>query len=450
VKTLAQWRKPYVGHAIRVAAAATVVIAAMYLCVVAGFDFVERHHLVGQIDTRLQQRLAQAARDPAAAGSVGNYDNAHDVDDAPVFFWRVTEAGNSSALTSGAPDLPATAWSPSKPSVEAQLGTGGFRLQAERVGDDWVVAAQSLASTDRIESDLLLLEAIAGPVLLVAVFFGTLLIGVKAASPVESARRRQLEFTADASHELRTPLSVIEAEVTLSLTSPRSDEEYRATLGRVNQESLRLREIVEDLLWLARFDSEPLPPAEEPVDVAVIAAACGDRFLAVAQRNEIALLVRHERKTRPWINAPPEWIDRLTAVMVDNACRYAGPGGTVRIGVTVSGNRVSLMVDDSGPGIAPEDRSELFHRFHRATDQGNGAGLGLAIADSVVRATGGEWSVGQADLGGAHMEVSWRRSPGARGPDDLSQAPEHSVLDRTSEDDVHRRLNVANEVHQST
>ena len=431
MKALQQWRKPYVGHAIRVAAAATVIIAAMYVCVVAGFDLVERHHLVGQIDTRLQQRLAQAVGQPTSAGSIGDYDNAHDVDDAPVFFWRVTQAGSSSALTTGAPALPATAWSPSKPSVEAQLGTGSFRLQAERVGEDWVVAGQSLASTDRIESELLLLEAIAGPVLLVAVFFGTLLVGVKAASPVELARQRQLEFTADASHELRTPLSVIEAEVTLSLTGPRSDDEYRTTLGRVSQESLRLREIVEDLLWLARFDSEPLPPADEPVDVAAIAAACGDRFLAVAQRNEIAVVVQDQGKTRPWINAPPEWIDRLTAVLVDNACRYAAPGGTVRIGVTVSGSRVSLMVDDSGPGIAPEERSKLFHRFHRATDQGNGAGLGLAIADSVVRATGGEWSVGQSDLGGAHMEVSWRRSPGARGSDDPREPPEPSVLDRT-------------------
>ena len=433
MKVHAQWRKPYVGHAIRVAATTTVIIAAMYVCVVVGFDLVERHHLVGQIDTRLQQRLAQAVPQPAAAGSIGDSDNAHDVDDAPVFFWRVTESGHSYALTTGAPALPASAWSPSKPSVEAQLGTGNFRLQAKRVGNDWIVAAQSLASADRIESELLLLEGIAGPVLLVAVFFGTLLIGVKAASPVESARRQQLEFTADASHELRTPLSVIEAEVTLSLASPRSDDEYRATLGRVNQESLRLREIVEDLLWLARFDSEPLPPAEEPVDVAAIATACGDRFLAVAQRNEIALLVRDEGKARPWIKAPPEWIDRLTAVLVDNACRYAGSGGTVRIGVTVSGSRVSLMVDDSGPGIAPEDRSKLFDRFHRATDQGNGAGLGLAIADSVVRATGGEWSVGQADLGGAHMEVSWRRSPGGRGPDDSRESPKPPVLlDRTA------------------
>ena len=67
--------------------------------------------------------------------------------------------------------------------------------------------------------------------LLFAVFFGTLLIGVKAAGPVELARRRQLEFTADASHELRTPLSVIEAEVSLALSARSSVDDYRDTLG---------------------------------------------------------------------------------------------------------------------------------------------------------------------------------------------------------------------------
>ena len=302
---------------------------------------------------------------------------------------------------------------------------------------------------DHIESDLLLLEAIAGPVLLVAVFFGTLLIGIKAASPVELARRRQLEFTADASHELRTPLSVIEAEVTLSLHGPRSDDDYRATLGRVGQESLRLRDIVEDLLWLARFDSEPPPPADEPVDVAAIAAACADRFSPWPNATGLLCRCGTMDKTRPWINAPPEWIDRLTAVLVDNACRYAGPGGTVRIGVTVSGSRVSLIVDDSGPGIAPEERSKLFDRFHRATDQGNGAGLGLAIADSVVRATGGEWSVGRGRFG-------WRAHGGSLAPLTWSKRPRR--LEGTTralcsrpppEDDVRRRLNAAEEAHQS-
>ena len=162
MKALAQWRKPYVGHAIRVAAAATVIIGAMYVCVVVAFDLVERHHLVGQIDTRLQQRLAQAVRRPAAAGSVGDYDNAHDVDDAPVFLWRVTDAGHSTALTTGAPALPASAWSPSKPSLEAQLGTEQLPTTGRRIGQRLGCCRARAGQHDRIESELLLLEAIAG------------------------------------------------------------------------------------------------------------------------------------------------------------------------------------------------------------------------------------------------------------------------------------------------
>ena len=423
------WRRPYVAHAARVAAVATVIIGAMYVGIVGSFDAVQRHRLIGQIDAQLHERLVPAIRLAATAGAIDDYVNAHDSDDGPVFLWRVAKTGSSSVLTTGAPKLPRTAWSPGNRSVEAQLGTGTFRLQAVRVGDAWFVAGQSLANVNHIESDLLLLEALAGSILLVAVFFGTLFIGVKAASPVELARRRQLEFTADASHELRTPLSVIEAEVTLSLNGPRSSDEYRATLGRVSEESLRLRDIVEDLLWLARFDSAPPPPGDEPVDVVAIASACVDRFSGVAQRGSVALFMGDEVTSQPWINAPPEWIDRLTAVLVDNACRYAGSGGTVRVSVTVAGHKVSLSVDDSGPGIAPEERSKLFDRFHRATDEGNGAGLGLAIADSVVRATRGEWHVGRAELGGAHMEVRWTRSPGAKGSGDREEAAESTDLE---------------------
>ena len=116
--------------------------------------------------------------------------------------------------------------------------------------------------------------------------------------------------------------------------------------------------------------------------------------------------------------------------MVDNACRYAGSGGTVLVAVKVTGNKVSLSVDDSGPGIAPEERSKLFDRFHRATDEGNGAGLGLANADAVVRATRGEWHVGRAELGGAHMEVRWHRSPGAKGSGDREAGPESTGPER--------------------
>jgi signal transduction histidine kinase len=70
-------------------------------------------------------------------------------------------------------------------------------------------------------------------------------------------------------------------------------------------------------------------------------------------------------------------------------------------------------VEDSGPGIPTADRSRLFDRFYRAAEHGSGAGLGLAIGDSIVRSTGGRWLIGDSDLGGALMSVSWHHA-GAR------------------------------------
>ena len=127
------------------------------------------------------------------------------------------------------------------------------------------------------------------------------------------------------------------------------------------------------MLWLARFDSRPAPPGDEPVDLATLAQACADRFRAVGP----AITV--ETPARPTlINAPPEWIDQLAGVLMDNVCRYAGPEGLVRVGVRADGSRISLTVEDSGPGIVEAERPRLFDRFHRATEQGSGAGLGLA------------------------------------------------------------------------
>ncbi len=78
--------------------------------------------------------------------------------------------------------------------------------------------------------------------------------------------------------------------------------------------------------------------------------------------------------------------------------------------VGVDGNRVRLVVEDSGPGIPDEERPKIFDRFHRAEGQGGyGSGLGLAIADAVVRHSGGRWEVNTSPLGGARMAVSWPR-----------------------------------------
>jgi signal transduction histidine kinase len=398
---------PQVGHTARVALAAALAVGIVYLGCGTVLYRVVSGRLVAAVDARLHERLSDV--DGGHPGTASRLDVDDDADEAPVFLWRAAPGRTAVRLTAGAPALPSDQVPATVRPVTVHLGSSIFRLDQVRWKHGWLVAGQNLAEQEHIEGVLRDGEALAAPVLLLAMFAGALVIGLRALSPVEQSRRRQLEFTADASHELRTPLSVISAETGIALSAPRKASEYRAALTRIQGESQRLRRIVEDLLWLARFDSEPPRPGAEPLDLTTIAQECAQRFQAVARSQSLGITVTAAGSEHAWISAPPEWIDRLAGVLVDNACRYAGPGGTVRIRVALRGNRVSMAVEDSGPGIPADDRARLFGRFHRATEQGGGAGLGLAIADSIVRSTGGHWRIGESRLGGALFEVSWRR-----------------------------------------
>jgi signal transduction histidine kinase len=399
---------PQVAHASRVALAATLLIAVVYAGSAALLDKIVADRLVGQVDARLTERLTDFTGTTQAALSREDDDDV-DVDGAPVFLWLVGPGSSTVRLSIDGPMLPATAAPAGGQRRTARLGPSDFMLRASRSGHSRLVAGESLAEETHILGVLRGGELLGAPILLLAMFAGSLIVGLRALSPVEQSRRRQLEFTADASHELRTPLSVISAETSIALSAPRNAADYRSALVRVDGEGQRLRRIVEDMLWLARFDSSPPPPTEEPLDLTTIAQECADRFAAVARAQSFDISVLAAEPQASWISAPPEWIDRLAGVLVDNACRYAGAGGTVRISVVSRGSRVSLVVEDSGPGVPEADRSRLFDRFHRSTEQGGGAGLGLAIADSIASSTGGHWRIGDSPLGGALFEVSWRR-----------------------------------------
>jgi signal transduction histidine kinase len=126
-------------------------------------------------------------------------------------------------------------------------------------------------------------------------------------------------------------LNARQAVTDVALSSLRHAAGYRDALVRIQGESARLRHLVDDMLWLARFDSRPPPPGDKPVDLATLAQACADRFRAVGPA------ITAETPAQPaLINAPPEWIDQLAGVLMDNACRYAGPDGVVRVGVRAS------------------------------------------------------------------------------------------------------------------
>ncbi len=406
-------------HAARVAIVAALVVMACYGLCAWGVSLFVAQRLTADADARIHAALAYDERlgEHASAGSAARAaSRSEDVDDAPMFLWRVgAGAGGRSrsvqALTLGAPPLPsAVVHAVGSAPLTALVGATSFRFGAVRRGSWWLVAGQSIANVGRALSALVFPEVLFGVLLAAAAFVGALLVGLRASAPIDLIRRRQAEFTADASHELRTPLSVVEAEVDLALRRRRQPAEYETVLRRIAAESRRLRRIVDDLLWLARADSgSPDHDRAERADVESVVASCVDRFQAIAARNAVALGFMAEGHGAGMVQAPAELVDRLAGVLIDNACNYAGPDGTVSVVVESTASRVVLRVDDSGPGIPPAQRTAVFDRFHRVAAEGGGSGLGLAIADSVVRITGGTWLVDDAPLGGARMEVSWRR-----------------------------------------
>lgn len=397
-------------HAAGVALVATLLGMAAFVIVCVIVNSVLLGHLRSQVDNRLHQQLDVVATVAHSSGSpatgLDGVSNDDDRDDVPIYVWRVGENGVAHALALDSPRLPVTTWTVGD-HTEA-LGRSTFRFRAVRFRGGYLVAGESLAEVARVGSSLFDVEAAAGAVLLVLMYLAAFFVGVRAMSPVALARRRQAEFTSDASHELRTPLSVIEAEVDLALSRPRDTESYRSALRRVGNEGRRLHRIVEDLLWLARSDEARLVvDPSTTCDLAAVAAAATTRFEPLASRNGVSLeFVGSDGAAT--VRADAEAIDRLVGVLVDNACKFAGSRGRVRVSVLVGGHRRVLTVEDSGAGIDVAERDVVFDRFHRTDSAAGGTGLGLAIADAIITSTHAHRLVGASTLGGALFEVSWR------------------------------------------
>ena len=403
------------GPAARVAATATGIIAVVYVLGVIVLNLLVSARLAQQNDYRLADRLAAASHDPDVfsqrAPRTFRGAGEGDADSVPVFFWLLDPGQAVTAHSPGTPVFPARPLGGQQPrdglAVTVNAGQAGpFRLKMTRDGTGWLVAGQSLAGIAHTERLLLYAEMLAGPFLLLAMFFGCLMVGQRALAPVEQSRRRQLEFTADASHELRTPLSVIRAEADVALSTPR---ERRRVPGRTGPHPGGERAAAASGRRHAVAGQVRLPAAaarDEPVDLATLAEACADRFRAVGPE------VTAETAAGPaLISAPPEWIDQLAGMLMDNACRYAGR--TAWSG-SASGQTAAVSASPSktaAPASVEAERPRLFDRFHRATEQGPGAGLGLAIGDSIVRSTAGRWHIGDSPLGGALMMVTWKRNP---------------------------------------
>lgn len=222
---------------------------------------------------------------------------------------------------------------------------------------------------------------------------------------LERGVAEQRRLVADASHELRTPLAIMRAELEVGLHGTELPPAAAELLESSAEEVTRMSGVVDDLLTLARADEGRLELAWEPVDLGEVAAAVAGKLRPMAAAKGIGLTVEGDA---PELLADRARIDQVVANLVDNAVKYTGPGGTVRVAVWGEPGAVVLAVRDTGPGIPAEALARVFDRFFRIdaarSRAHGGSGLGLAICKEIVEAHGGRiWAESQPGGGSSFL-----------------------------------------------
>jgi two-component system OmpR family sensor kinase len=234
------------------------------------------------------------------------------------------------------------------------------------------------------------------------------------------ALARERRFVADASHELRTPLAILKTELELALGEGRTREELHDALASAAEETDRLTQLAEDLLLLAQADGGRLPVALELVQVGPMLGDLVERFALRANgaHREIEIDCAEDLYGR---------FDRLRLEqalgnLLDNSLRYGA--GKIQLRAQARDGRVEIHVTDRGQGFPAGFTERAFERFSRPAGARatSGAGLGMAIIESIAGAHGGSAHAANRSGGGADV---WLDLPGASGAPLSAQKPAH-------------------------
>jgi len=228
---------------------------------------------------------------------------------------------------------------------------------------------------------------------------------------LESAVKTLSQFAADASHELRTPLAVIRTGAELALRRARSPESYRESLGEIAAEAERMTQLVEDLLFLARSDTQAAGMPLAPVDLPSLVSEVSSELRDLGRLRNIRVSLR-PGSGEATVSGNRPALRRLFLVLLDNAIKYSREGGEVNIAIAATPHEVAVGVEDRGVGIGAADLPHIFQRFYRADKArtGGGHGLGLSLAATIAQAHGAIIEVESVEGEGALFTVRFPRT----------------------------------------
>jgi signal transduction histidine kinase len=202
------------------------------------------------------------------------------------------------------------------------------------------------------------------------------------------------EFMLHASHELRTPLTILHSEIETSLGRTQSTEE-KERLGGQLDEIQRLTQIVESLALLARSNSGQMKYVQEPVPFHQLIQDAAEDACALGRSKQLRVEVKQMDEV--WVLGDRDRLRQMVLNLVENACKYNKPQGSIVVAGNVDDSLVTLEIRNTGDGIRPGDLPHVFKKFYRGSSDSikdpGGSGLGLSIAQSIVKAHGGNIAI---------------------------------------------------------
>jgi len=230
--------------------------------------------------------------------------------------------------------------------------------------------------------------------------------------PAQRAWDRQQRFVANAGHELRTPITLIRASAEVALRPATQEARRLELLGQIVQECDHVGRLVSDLLLLSRLDAGKLALARDEIQAGELLAEVQQQFAGLAEARNVALELDASSGI---VLADRTRLRQVMAIVVDNALKYTPDGGRIRLAAHPDGGQTTITVEDTGVGIAAEDLPHVFERFYRGDgqkrDRESGSGLGLSIAQALVRAQQGSIQIRSQVGQGTCVSVSL---PGGR------------------------------------
>ncbi|MCI8538930.1 MAG: HAMP domain-containing histidine kinase [Oscillospiraceae bacterium] len=266
-----------------------------------------------------------------------------------------------------------------------------FRLQLS--GGGWRIGCADRSFETQMLQGLLRSILLVGLGALALFFVISLLLARWMTQPVEQAWNRQRQFVADASHELKTPLTVILSNADmLAAHCGARDSSFRRWTDNIRAEAGQMRQLVEELLQLARSSGEPSPAASGPADLSDLAENSALTFEPIVYEQGLRLETSIASNCR--VRGQEAQLRQLVELLLDNAVKYSLPGGLIRLELRPEGGKtVLLRVSNPSELIPGEELERLFDRFYRrdpSRGSCEGYGLGLSIARRLAAASQGK------------------------------------------------------------